>query len=84
MSGDTFSLYRAMAEERPVRARRYETSIRASLVAGVAPLEAERLREALEGIAVGLAVHGPVCERCGRAAEHLTNGRGSTCARKAS
>lgn len=81
----TFELYKALAEERPAKARRYRLSIQDSLEGTVGDLERARLEEALAGIAAGFAKH-PVCDRCGR---HLTDpesiarGIGPECARVA-
>ncbi len=83
MAIDSYTSYRRLAEDRPVKARRYQASIEADLRRGhVAPGEVARLEDALRGIADGLAVHGPVCSRCGRAVESeeaKATGLGSHC-----
>ncbi len=80
----TAELYAAFTAKNPAKGRKYKARIEADL-AGTAihPIERERLTEALAGIAAGLA-ESSTCSDCGRAAEHLIDGKGSTCARKAS
>jgi ParB-like chromosome segregation protein Spo0J len=80
----TFDMYAAYARKDPAKGRRSQRSITETLQrANIHPIERARLTDALAGLAAGLAEH-PTCERCGRSAEHLTNGLGSTCARIAS
>lgn len=83
---DTFTLYRQLAVERPLKARRYKASIEETLErTTIHDLERARLIEALEGIAAGFA-ESPVCVRCGRpieSAEALATGLGSECRTKA-
>lgn len=83
----TFEMYRKLAEDRPVKARRYQRSITETLErTNIHPIERERLTDALAGIAAGLAEH-PTYKRCGRAIESdeaKAIGLGSHCARIAS
>lgn len=82
MAIDSYTSYRRLAEERPAKARRYAKSIETDLRRGdIAAGERARLADALRGITDGLHA-GNICSECGRAAEHLIDGKGSTCARK--
>lgn len=83
---DSYESHRRLAEDRPVKARRYAKSIADTLKHGVGELETARLSDALRGIEDGLRMHGAVCSRCGRpieSAEALATGLGSECRTKA-
>lgn len=81
MAADTYSLYRKLAEERPLKASRYRASIRDTLErTTIHELERARLEEALRGIADGLA---PTCGKCHRPLsdpESIELGYGPDCA----
>lgn len=78
----TFDLYRQLAVDRPLKARRYKASIEETLErTTIHDLERARLTEALEGIAAGFA-DSPVCSRCGRSLtdpESVARGVGPSC-----
>ena len=80
---DSYASHLRLAQQRPVKALRYVTSIKDTLTYDIAPGERARLEDALRGLRDGLHASGR-CSRCGRAANHLTDGLGSTCARRAS
>lgn len=85
MATDTFSLYAKLAQERPVKARRYQRSITDTLARpNIHPIERERLTQALAGIA---SVLDPTtaCGRCGAVLtdpESIARGFGPDCAER--
>jgi hypothetical protein len=82
---DSYSSHRRLAEDRPVKARRYAKSIQDTLKRGVGELETARLRDALRGIEDGLRMHGTVCSTCGRELsdpESIARGVGPDCAER--
>lgn len=84
MAPTTFEMYAAFARNDPAKGRKSQARITRTLTfPNIHELERERLTDALAGIAAGLA-QTSTCSECGRAAEHLIDGKGSTCARKAS
>lgn len=77
----TYDLYRKLAAEQPIKAARYQRSIRDTLThPNIHELERARLGEALRGIADGLP---PLCGRCGAVLsdpDSIARGLGPDCA----